>query len=912
MKKVIRALASAVALAIILVAIPWLIVAWGEWARLGELVRNPRLLLVPDDGHVVLAILTALGALFWFVLAWSVLLEAVDAVRSRHSAERARPKGWLKLPRGLVRPLVVAAFAIAAISSTLPAAADPAPGPAQTAPAWTQEDLEPGDTAVPAATDGLEDNMYVVAPGDSLWSIAETMYGDGLRWPAIAQANQQLLDDSDVLQVGWRLRIPVLPHRTEQDKTVTVAPGQSLWAIAEQTLGDGASWPAIADANRDLIADPAVIEPGWELVIPAGPADGPDTQGPADVPPTPPPQPPPPATPPPATAHPVSAPVSGIVPDSGTDDMAAVVGRAIGVSAMVAGGLTLLVRRRRVIQLRSRPVGRRIARPPDTAVALEAALSLVGASSAHASALARLDTPVNEGILVCLGEDSDDKPVFADVGGSKPFLVYGRPEPLAAVMSGITMNLAIEEGAGDCDQHIVSRSDLFATMDSCSLWDDFGEALRSMTATVRARRSHLGNNDWTLLRDDPNHADAWRPVVYCFVDPVSLAGLEAIAEALRGTETGVAAVAAAVLDDAGQAAALVSGSLHVTDPGRALLLPQHTFIQPVKLEPSAALVDLLDSSVDSTTSTGWWSAEDEYRTLSPQISAAGVPANPPPISVLTPAEREPGLAIGTTFHHPALMMLGPIRLEGARGTAPERAERACMEYCAWLLQHPGQTAPVMAQSLLVAETTRRSNVSRLRTWLGQDPDGNSYLPEAYSGRICLDPVVSSDWERLCLLISGGIGSTATDNLIFALRLVRGVPLEDAPPGQWHWAEQLRTDMISVIRDIGVLAVERCLEAGDIGAARWAGKRALMAAPEDELLLCARIRTEHAAGNRIEVERLSSWLTRSARDNGVDLLPQSLDTLLMVMTRRAPDPIGSELDPGVEPRGGGPNLPGYAQ
>jgi hypothetical protein len=76
---------------------------------------------------------------------------------------------------------------------------------------------------------------------------------------------------------------------------------------------------------------------------------------------------------------------------------------------------------------------------------------------------------------------------------------------------------------------------------------------------------------------------------------------------------------------------------------------------------------------------------------------------------------------------------------------PPRAAKQCLEYCAWLLEHPGRTAQAMVTALAVAEGTRRSNMSRLRSWLGTSPDGEAYLPDAYTGRISLHPAVSSDW-----------------------------------------------------------------------------------------------------------------------------------------------------------------------
>ena len=118
----------------------------------------------------------------------------------------------------------------------------------------------------------------------------------------------------------------------------------------------------------------------------------------------------------------------------------------------------------------------------------------------------------------------------------------------------------------------------------------------------------------------------------------------------------------------------------------------------------------------------------------------------------------------------------------------------------------------------------------------------------------------------------------TTALQAALELVRGAPLADTAPGQWHWAEELRTDMISCVRDIGAVLTDRALDAGDIDLARWAAARALVAAPGDELLLAARIRTEHLAGNPVETERLTRQLAAQARTLGTDLGPETVALL----------------------------------
>jgi hypothetical protein len=299
-----------------------------------------------------------------------------------------------------------------------------------------------------------------------------------------------------------------------------------------------------------------------------------------------------------------------------------------------------------------------------------------------------------------------------------------------------------------------------------------------------------------------------------------------------------------------------------------------------------AVVDLIETTgSEDTTPAPWWSEvdvqpdppPDNVTYLESRLTTWGT-ANTEERALIMEAAMDPG----QTAHHPTLQLLGPIELFGATGNVPPRAAKQCLEYCAWLLENPGSTAQAMVAALAVAEGTRRSNMSRLRTWLGSSPAGEAYLPDAYTGRITLHPAVSSDWQRLQILTSTGVNRASDDSLRAALELVRGAPLADAAPGQWHWAEELRTDMISCARDIGVELADRALLAGDLERARWAAARALLAAPGDELLLAARIRTEHTAGNAAETERLTLQLAAQARTLRVDLDPETVSLLQRVM------------------------------
>ena len=49
---------------------------------------------------------------------------------------------------------------------------------------------------------------YTVKSGDCLWNIAKKFYGSGSQYTKIYNANKTLIKNPNIIQVGWRLKIP--------------------------------------------------------------------------------------------------------------------------------------------------------------------------------------------------------------------------------------------------------------------------------------------------------------------------------------------------------------------------------------------------------------------------------------------------------------------------------------------------------------------------------------------------------------------------------------------------------------------------------------------------------------------------------------------------------------------------------
>lgn len=149
----------------------------------------------------------------------------------------------IKVSRSLVfLPSLFIAAALVGCASTQTAKEEPAPAPAaETKPAPV---AQPAPTPAPReeVVTGPKDDSYQVAPGDHLWGIAgkASVYGDPYRWPLIYKANQDKIDDADLIHPGQTLAIRRGNTPAEIDAAILHARTRGAWTLGAVEPSDRA------------------------------------------------------------------------------------------------------------------------------------------------------------------------------------------------------------------------------------------------------------------------------------------------------------------------------------------------------------------------------------------------------------------------------------------------------------------------------------------------------------------------------------------------------------------------------------------------------------------------------------------------------------------------------------------------
>lgn len=187
---------------------------------------------------------------------------------------------------------------------------------------------------------------------------------------------------------------------------------------------------------------------------------------------------------------------------------------------------------------------------------------------------------------------------------------------------------------------------------------------------------------------------------------------------------------------------------------------------------------------------------------------------------------------------------------------------------AFLGLHPGANADEISRQLGTDATpwsaaTRQGYISRLRTWLGRDTDGELYLPnvDARRGGYRLSDSFETDWDRFRDLSRRGLADpeTSIDLLKEAMELVSGLPLSNVPSDRYAWSSWIQREMIDAVVGAAHALASVSYDAGDLATARRAAVRGLQADPVSEVLYRDLLRTEHCAGNAAAVRDIGGKL-----------------------------------------------------
>ena len=116
----------------------------------------------------------------------------------------------------------------------------------------------PGDTAAPRpASQPTGQDSYTVQSGDSPWSIAQKVYGDGSKYTLIMSANN--ISDSTRLRVGMVLKIPARAG-ANPPPAPTRTPSASIPVAPElQSTAEPAASPTIAATPTRVPSAPGIL-----------------------------------------------------------------------------------------------------------------------------------------------------------------------------------------------------------------------------------------------------------------------------------------------------------------------------------------------------------------------------------------------------------------------------------------------------------------------------------------------------------------------------------------------------------------------------------------------------------------------------------------------------------------------------
>jgi DNA-binding SARP family transcriptional activator len=898
-----RRLASALALTVLLVAIPVLIGATGgpPPSGLPSAAQVGRALTHPLTDHDVLRALAVVGWVLWLLFTLAVAAEVAAHLRHRPSPGASRSGVRVPGLQGVAAVLVLSTLLAGHGAPARGRAAAPAATRARgTATAMIVATSKPPSAAsavptvsavsggAPAATPAPGYLPYTVVRYDSPWAIAAAHLGNGLRW-------REILDDQGRTLVDGQETVATPYGPATEDTARTIYPGQVL-LLPPDAVGLA---PAPAPSTTADPSTATVPAPARTSAPPTGP-------GRATTPPA------PPATVwtgsiPEADAAPLAAPAaveltawSGPAPDPATATATAepiptrppVWDLLLGGALVASAGINILAFRRSRQAGRLRP-GEAVPQPRDAAAVTEMRLR-AGADGDLASAVRRAmgavradlvrtggRAPAATGLLV--GAEDVTWVVDPPQAPPPPWRTsadrrhWRRDRAGLGGGTGEGSHPDLYPALVPVGRHRDSGAHVLVNLEATPLTAVVGSE-DAASALVHGAAVALGGLPWCRAADVVL-VGFGQVLASCVAHVRTASSVLDVAGELRAT-----AAAPPVAEDHPAAARLAHGGDGLTPtvvlvgrhptPEEAAVLrevcrPRSTVRALVAGEVGTA--DCLTVGPDGLL-LPWLAGPVAPAGLS-AVEAAGVEdllrlalAAPAPAG---PATTEPDEIDHVPEPSPpvAVQILGSIEIGGLAG---EFRRPQAKEILVYLSMHRAGVAEhqldgaVWPERPSVKPTTRDPVVSAARSAAG----GPLRLPFAQGQgpdkRYRVTAEVGTDWDRFVRLHHRGRAGRQVGPLVAALHLVRGRPFADvlAGPGYaWLHLEGHLHHIEAEIVDAADLAAELLLDAGDARRARWAAGRGLEATPYSERLWTRLMAVADALGEAQQIERILAEMDR---------------------------------------------------
>lgn len=231
---------------------------------------------------------------------------------------------------------------------------------------------------------------------------------------------------------------------------------------------------------------------------------------------------------------------------------------------------------------------------------------------------------------------------------------------------------------------------------------------------------------------------------------------------------------------------------------------------------------------------------------------------------------------------PRVGVLGPP-LVLVRGSKPTDRIHKYTEMVVYLALHRDAEVDQFVADLWPVEGTtsdenRRAYLSRVRTWLGTDPDGRTYLPSRLklyglerSRRLLDVELFRRLRKRADAYLKAEDYTRAMTDLCSALDLVRGPTLDQHPRNGYAWSltndEADLRDANLMMLETAHLLVDLAIDAGDLDLARQAADAGYTVDHKADLPLVDHMRIAHQVGDD---QKARGWLAVLLQANEIEL------------------------------------------